>query len=375
MKEFNLDPLIDQSEAVFDRIEKCLLQDRPALRALWKKNQVSAKEQEELHLSQRDFFLKLQRSVDAAESRASSFQKIDYPQELPVVQSRLSILQAIEQHQVVVVAGETGSGKTTQIPKLCAELGRGIFGRIGHTQPRRLAARTVAARIADELDVQLGTAVGYQFRFNEQFNTTTRIKIMTDGILLAAINRNRLLLEYDTLIIDEAHERSLNIDFLLGYLKMLLPKRPDLKLIITSATIDVERFSKHFDCAPIIEVTGRSYPVDIHYLGPELSHSSAQRKHSTTDNNSADFDGGLNQQIKDCLTLIEQQGQGSTLGGPRDVLVFLPGEREIRDLSHFLKSEQATIELLPLYSRLSQKEQQRSFSAHITSRGDVQTVA
>ena len=145
---------------------------------------------------------------------------------------------------------------------------------------------------------------------------------MTDGILLAAINRDRLLLEYDTLIIDEAHERSLNIDFLLGYLKMLLPKRPDLKLIITSATIDVERFSKHFDCAPIIEVTGRSYPVDIHYLGPELSHSSAQRKHSTTDNNSADFDGGLNQQIKDCLTLIEQQGQGSTLGGPRDVLVF-----------------------------------------------------
>lgn len=362
MKEFNLDPLIDQSEAVFDRIEKCLLQDRPALRALWKKNQVSAIEQKELHLSQRDFFLKLQRSVDAAESRASSFQKIDYPQELPVVQSRLSILQAIEQHQVVVVAGETGSGKTTQIPKLCAELGRGIFGRIGHTQPRRLAARTVAARIADELDVQLGTAVGYQFRFNEQFNTTTRIKIMTDGILLAAINRDRLLLEYDTLIIDEAHERSLNIDFLLGYLKMLLPKRPDLKLIITSATIDVERFSKHFDCAPIIEVTGRSYPVDIHYLGPELSHSSAQRKHSTTDNNSADFDGGLNQQIKDCLTLIEQQGQGSTLGGPRDVLVFLPGEREIRDLSHFLKSEQATIELLPLYSRLSQKEQQRIFS-------------
>ena len=155
----------------------------------------------------------------------------------------------------MVVAGETGSGKTTQIPKLCAELGRGIFGRIGHTQPRRLAARTVAARIADELDVQLGTAVGYQFRFNDQFNDTTRIKIMTDGILLSAINSDRLLLEYDTIIIDEAHERSLNIDFLLGYLKILLPKRPDLKLIITSATIDVERFSKHFDFAPIIEVT------------------------------------------------------------------------------------------------------------------------
>ena len=189
MKEFNLDPLIDQSEAVFALIEKCLLQDRPALRGLWKKHQALAKEQEKLHLSQRDFFLKLQCSIDAVECRASSFHKIDYPQELPVVQSRLSILKAIDEHQVVVVAGETGSGKTTQIPKLCAELGRGIFGRIGHTQPRRLAARTVAARIADELDVQLGTAVGYQFRFNEQFTATTRIKIMTDGILLAAINR------------------------------------------------------------------------------------------------------------------------------------------------------------------------------------------
>ncbi|MDG2472042.1 MAG: ATP-dependent RNA helicase HrpA [Pseudomonadales bacterium] len=364
MNKFNTDPLIDQSEAVFDRIEQCLLQDRPALRSLWKKHQVLAKEQalETPSSGQKDFFTKLQGSIDVAEGRASLFQKIDYPQDLPVVQSRLSILKAIEQHQVVVVAGETGSGKTTQIPKLCAELGRGIVGRIGHTQPRRLAARTVAARIADELGVQLGTAVGYQFRFKDQFNSATRIKIMTDGILLAAINRDRLLLEYDTLIIDEAHERSLNIDFLLGYLKILLPKRPDLKLIITSATIDVERFSRHFDCAPVIEVTGRSYPVDIQYLNSEVSHASDQRKHSNTDNDSADFDGDLNQQIKDCLALIEQQCQGASLGGPRDVLVFLPGEREIRDLSQFLKSEQANIKLLPLYSRLSQKEQQRIFS-------------
>jgi len=192
---------------------------------------------------------------------------IVYPEELPVSERRGEIARAISEHQVVVIAGETGSGKTTQIPKICLELGRGREARIGHTQPRRLAARTVATRIAAELQSPLGELVGYQVRFNDSVSQATAIKLMTDGILLTELQRDRDLRQYDTLIIDEAHERSLNIDFILGYLRELLPRRPDLKVIITSATIDVERFSNHFNQAPVIEVSGRTYPVDVHYLG------------------------------------------------------------------------------------------------------------
>src|SRR5690242_9504977 len=204
------------------------------------------------------------------EARLASVPPITYPQSLPVSQRKDDIAAAIRDHQVVVVAGETGSGKTTQIPKICLELGRGVRGQIGHTQPRRIAARTVAERIAEELDRPLGSTVGYKVRFTDQVSDDTMIKVMTDGILLAEIQNDRQLRRYDTLIIDEAHERSLNIDFILGYLRELLPKRPDLKLIITSATIETQRFAEHFSDiagkpAPVIEVSGRTYPVEVRY--------------------------------------------------------------------------------------------------------------
>src|SRR5689334_13319951 len=201
---------------------------------------------------------------DPAPEAAPSDLRISFPAELPVSQRRDDIAAAIRDHQVVIVAGETGSGKTTQLPKICLELGRGSQGLIGHTQPRRIAARAVAERIASELKTELGDLVGYQVRFTDRTSKASRVKLMTDGILLAELQRDRQLKKYDTIIIDEAHERSLNIDFLLGYLARLLPKRPDLKLIITSATIDVDRFAKHFD-APVVEVSGRTYPVEIRY--------------------------------------------------------------------------------------------------------------
>ncbi len=264
---------------------------------------------------------------------------ISYPEELPVSERREEIARAVVAHQVVIVAGETGSGKTTQLPKICLELGRGRDALIGHTQPRRLAARTVARRIAEELDTAPGALVGYQVRFTDTVSETTAIKLMTDGILLAEIQRDRLLRKYDTIIIDEAHERSLNIDFLLGYLKRLLPRRPDLKLIITSATIDVESFSRHFDDAPVIEVSGRTYPVETLYMG-EVS----------------DREEGVQQQIVSLLGDIE----AGRLGPRGDVLVFLPGERDIRELARQLRRD-TQLEVLPLYARLSQAEQNRVF--------------
>ena len=200
--------------------------------------------------------------------RRASVPEVTYPPQLPVSARRDDLLAAIQDHQVVVVAGETGSGKTTQLPKLCLELGRGVRGAIAHTQPRRLAARTVAQRIADELDVPLGGAVGYAVRFDARGSEDTLVRLVTDGLLLAEIHRDPLLRRYDTVIVDEAHERSLNIDFLLGCLHRILPRRPDLKLIITSATIDPERFSEHFGGAPIIEVSGRTYPVEVRYRPP-----------------------------------------------------------------------------------------------------------
>ncbi|QHQ40885.1 ATP-dependent RNA helicase HrpA [Microbulbifer hydrolyticus] len=285
-------------------------------------------------------------SVALAEARRQKLPKVEWPEALPVVARRKEIAELIAANQVVVLAGETGSGKTTQLPKVCLELGRGIFGQIGHTQPRRIAARTVANRIAEELGQSLGDSVGYQVRFTDQSTEHTHIKLMTDGILLAEIQRDPLLNNYDTLIIDEAHERSLNIDFLLGYLKTLLPRRPDLKLIITSATIDLEKFSKHFDDAPIIEVSGRTYPVDIHYRPP------------------ADSDADLNEQIIGAVEeLLHEERSSPRRGG--DILVFMSGEREIRECAKALRDAQLPhLEVLPLYARLSLAEQSRVFAPH-----------
>lgn len=279
----------------------------------------------------------------AAQCEALSLaEALHYPTELPVVAAKERIATAMREHQVVVVAGETGSGKTTQLPKICLETGRGRRGLIGHTQPRRLAARTVAARIASELHTGLGEAVGYQVRFTEEVSDDTLIKLMTDGILLAEIQRDPLLLRYDTLIIDEAHERSLNIDFLLGYLHRLLPRRPELKLLITSATIDVKRFSEHFGDAPVIEVSGRSYPVEVRYRPlDELVD-----------------DGDVATACCAVMQEIVQQDRGR--GG--DVLVFLPGEREIRETALELRRmDMPGLEILPLYARLSLAEQSRVF--------------
>ncbi|MEV5599845.1 ATP-dependent RNA helicase HrpA [Streptomyces sp. NPDC052299] len=278
--------------------------------------------------------------------RAGRMPAITYPEQLPVSQKKDEILEAIRDHQVVIVAGETGSGKTTQIPKICMELGRGLRGMIGHTQPRRIAARTVAERIADELKTPLGETVGWKVRFTDQVNPdATFVKLMTDGILLAEIQTDRELLAYDTIIIDEAHERSLNIDFLLGYLARLLPRRPDLKVVVTSATIDPERFSRHFGDAPIIEVSGRTYPVEVRYR-PLLEE----------DGDDADRD----QITAICEAVDELQGEG-----PGDVLVFLSGEREIRDTADALgKRNLRNTEVLPLYARLSHAEQHRVFQRH-----------
>jgi ATP-dependent helicase HrpA len=281
------------------------------------------------------------------DARRSSVPTITYPAELPVSQRRDDILEAIRDHQVVIVAGETGSGKTTQLPKICMELGRGIRGTIGHTQPRRLAARTVAERIAEELETELGESIGYKVRFNDQIGDGTLVKLMTDGILLAEIQSDRALAQYDTLIIDEAHERSLNIDFILGYLKQLLPRRPDLKVIITSATIDPERFSRHFADAPIVEVSGRTYPVEVRY-----------RPIIDPDDPGADEDRDQTQAILDAVDEL-------CLEGPGDILVFLSGEREIRDTAEALaKQELKSTEILPLYARLSFAEQHRVFQSH-----------
>ncbi|GAB0101738.1 hypothetical protein JMUB6875_07020 [Nocardia sp. JMUB6875] len=299
-----------------------------------------------------------QRRVDA---RRAAVPAIAYPEQLPVSARRDDIAEAIADNQVVIVAGETGSGKTTQIPKICLELGRGIRGTIGHTQPRRLAARTVAERIAEELGTELGDVVGYTVRFTDQASDRTLVKLMTDGILLAEIQRDRLLRRYDTIIIDEAHERSLNIDFLLGYLKQLLPKRPDLKIIITSATIDPELFARHFSDekgtpAPIVEVSGRSYPVEIRYrpLSLELPVTSED----PDDEDTQIVDRDPTDAIGDAVRELQAEGDG-------DILVFLSGEREIRDTADSLRDMRLRhTEILPLYARLSAAEQHRVFEAH-----------
>ncbi|NLD77085.1 MAG: ATP-dependent RNA helicase HrpA [Acidimicrobiales bacterium] len=286
---------------------------------------------------------------------------ITYPADLPITDRRAELLDAIAGHQVVVVAGETGSGKSTQLPKLCMELGRGVDGWIGHTQPRRVAARTIAERVADELGTDLGDVVGYSVRFNDRVGAGTRVKVMTDGILLAEIQRDRMLRRYDTLIIDEAHERSLNIDFLLGYLKQLLPRRPDLKLIITSATIDTARFAEHFGGhdgpAPIIEVSGRSYPVEVRYR-PYGELIPADEGDDVIDDDRDQVDA-----VCDAVLELSREGPG-------DVLVFLSGEREIRDTADALAKltspakPLAGTEILPMYARLSAAEQHKVFEPH-----------
>lgn len=276
--------------------------------------------------------------------RQAATPTIRFPENLPVSQKQQEIAEAIRDHQVVIVAGETGSGKTTQLPKICLTLGRGVKGLIGHTQPRRLAARTVANRIADELETSLGGCVGYKVRFNDQVSDNTQIKLMTDGILLAEIQQDRLLMQYDTIIIDEAHERSLNIDFLLGYLRELLPRRPDLKVIITSATIDPQRFSRHFNNAPIVEVSGRTYPVEVRYR-PVVN----------------DVEESDRDQLQAIFDAVDELGQESS----GDILIFMSGEREIRDTADALsKRDLPHTEILPLYARLSNAEQNRVFQSH-----------
>ena len=281
---------------------------------------------------------------------------IEYPESLPVSARRDDIMELIRDNQVVVIAGETGSGKTTQIPKMLLELGRGRRGLIGHTQPRRIAARTVAERIAHELGQDIGETVGYAIRFDDRVTDTTAVKLMTDGILLAEMQRDRYLNAYDTIIIDEAHERSLNIDFLLGYLKRLLPARPDLKVIITSATIDPERFAAHFtdasgEPAPIIEVSGRTYPVEIRYRPLE---SEVAAKDGSTKVVDIDMLDGLIDALKELM----REGDG-------DILCFFASERDIRDAMEVIEKQHwRGVEVTPLFGRLSNAEQHRVFSPH-----------
>jgi len=326
----------------------------------------------------------LARQIDAGSARIirrrAAVPAVSYPATLPVSARREDLLTAVRDNQVVVVAGETGSGKTTQLPKICLELGRGVRGLIGHTQPRRLAARTIADRIADELGTETGAAVGYRVRFADHTGPQTLVKLMTDGILLAEIAHDPLLLAYDTLIVDEAHERSLNIDFLLGYLTQLLPKRPDLKVVITSATIDTERFSRHFGGAPVVQVSGRTFPVQIRYrplvveaeddedddeAGPEPGvrppgQSSARSARAGAGSRVAARDSERDQTQAVCDAVTELAAEG-----PGDVLVFLSGEREIRDTADALgRLDLRHTEVVPLYARLSAAEQHKVFAPH-----------
>ncbi|MAE21137.1 MAG: ATP-dependent RNA helicase HrpA, partial [Pseudomonas sp.] len=327
-------------------LDHCLIRDRHSLKRKLNDLARSSAPSDE---AMQSLIQRIERSQAVVAQRQQAV-TLNFPSSLPVSEKRDDIIRLIREHQVVVIAGETGSGKTTQLPKMCIEAGLGVYGRIGHTQPRRLAARSVAQRIADEMQCELGTVVGYQVRFTDQSNDATRIKVMTDGILLAQTQRDRFLNDYDCIIIDEAHERSLNIDFLMGYLKQLLPKRPDLKVIITSATIDVERFSRHFNNAPVIEVSGRTFPVDVQYR-PLIRTSDDEEDRSM-------YEG-----VADALAELRQLDKSS--GRPGDTLVFLPGEREIRECADYLRRQQLpATDILPLYARLSSADQQKIFKPH-----------
>ncbi|WP_428453968.1 ATP-dependent RNA helicase HrpA [Photobacterium kasasachensis] len=324
-------------------IKDCMMRDRFRLH---KRVQGAAriKNEKAKHAVFDEIAMDIAKSMQVVEMRSTQRPTITYPEQLPVSQKKDDIAEAIKNNQVVIVAGETGSGKTTQLPKICMELGLGTKGMIGHTQPRRLAARSVASRIAEELKCELGSYVGYKVRFNDKVSDRSQVKLMTDGILLAEIQNDRYLNQYDTIIIDEAHERSLNIDFILGYLRELLPKRPDLKVIITSATIDPERFSKHFNNAPIVEVSGRTYPVEVRYR--------------PVSEDGDDSDRDQLQAIFDAVDELCDEGLG-------DILIFMNGEREIRDTTDaLLKRNLRDTEVLPLYARLSAGEQNRIFQSH-----------
>ncbi|MEA5445325.1 ATP-dependent RNA helicase HrpA [Gammaproteobacteria bacterium AB-CW1] len=324
--------------AIEDRLDECMLLDRRRLSKRLSRLRRARDRATELDRIEK----RLEASIARARSRASQDVRLAYPEELPVSERRDEIREAIADNQVVIVAGETGSGKTTQLPKLCLELGLGVRGSIAHTQPRRVAARSTAARIAEETGTELGGLVGYRVRFADRVSERTRVKLLTDGMLLAETQSDRDLLAYDAIIIDEAHERSLNIDFLLGYLRRLMARRPDLKIIITSATLDTERFSRHFADAPVISVSGRTYPVEMRYRPLEDPDSDSE-------------DLSLVQGIARGLSELWREGPG-------DVLVFLPGEREIRDAAEYLRRQQfRNVEILPLYGRLSSKDQDRVF--------------
>ncbi|HLK71682.1 MAG TPA: helicase-related protein, partial [Steroidobacteraceae bacterium] len=314
----------------------------------------------------------LAQSTARVEQRRSSIPALRYTEDLPVVRERATIEAAIRAHQVVLVCGDTGSGKSTQLPKLLLGLQRGCRGLIGQTQPRRIAARSIAHRIADELGVAIGTRVGYQVRFSERTDPSTLIKVMTDGILLAEIRSDPQLLRYDTLILDEAHERSLNIDFLLGFLRQLLPRRPDLKLIITSATLDPAPFSAYFGNAAVVTVAGRTYPIETRYRPPAADEEdgfdqglpasvvAALAEILTEPSSGAGAGAAAPGEVTGQAGQAGQAGIAGIAGG--DILVFLPGEREIRDCAEAVTAAYADrLEVLPLFSRLSWEQQQRVF--------------
>ena len=322
-----------------ETIESCLLRDRQRLRAKLKQLQAAPAD----HALRIELEQQIRQSSEVAARRAASLPQPSFPVELPISERVDEIRTLIRDNQVIVLCGETGSGKSTQLPKICLSLGRGVFGRIGHTQPRRIAARSIAARVASELGQEIGQSVGYKVRFRDHVADDTQVKLMTAGILLAEIRRDRDLTEYDTLIIDEAHERSLNIDFLLGYLHRLLARRPDFRLIITSATIDPGRFSRHFGDSPVVEVSGRTYPVEVRYRPPQEAGAGER-------------DEAMQQAIVDAIDELSLDGSG-------DILVFLSGEREIRETAETLrKHKMLHSEVIPLYARLSPTEQARVFA-------------
>ncbi len=335
-------PSLSLVKQLSKQLNACLNADKPHYKRQLDRLRNESKKGNNVEIKLVALSQKIETSISKRQQRKNSIPVINYP-DLPVTDKKDEIADLIRQNQVLILCGETGSGKTTQIPKICLEIGRGIAGFIGHTQPRRIAARTVADRIAEELGQKTGQAVGYKVRFQDKTHEQSLVKLMTDGILLAESQNDPYLNQYDTLIIDEAHERSLNIDFLLGYMRWLLPRRPDLKLIITSATIDPERFSKHFNNAPIINVSGRTYPVEMRYRPIELIEED--------DETSAD----LQQAIVDAVDELHRDIPG-------DILIFLNGEREIRETSESLrKHNPKNCEILPLYSKLSVSEQERVF--------------
>jgi ATP-dependent helicase HrpA len=379
---------LDLVKQLTQQLPLCLNQDRQVLKRqldrLRSESQKGKNPAEQLNA----LTSRIEKSVAARSQRLASIPPLNFP-DLPVTGKKDDIAKLIQENQVVIVCGETGSGKTTQLPKICLSIGRGAAGFIGHTQPRRIAARTVADRIAEELGERIGKSVGYKIRFNDKTHADSLVKLMTDGILLAESQNDPYLNQYDTIIIDEAHERSLNIDFLLGYLKWLLPKRPDLKLIITSATIDPERFSTHFNNAPIIEVSGRTYPVEMRYrpieqkeedddqsAGSRLARNAPEgaRAWTVRDDQSAgsglarnapegarawtvrdETSDDLQNAILDAVDELYRDLRG-------DILIFLSGEREIRETTDSLKKHHPTqYEILPLYSKLSVSEQERVF--------------